>query len=265
MTRTKNETSFKSLSAMVAQSSPESNIDAAPRATSTQQHSVLSATFMQQLKKAPRVDFDFKPNGILTVGMPGDPLSSFDTTAMGQAVVETLITTCLDDKTVIGHDLYTSFALCTGITEDWRPSCSLNLPSIQREFFRTVPMTPGLTAYEQLLAFTGKTTFGDAFDVLFDRDERGDGAFFKVVELMPQTMSHVCAEAINGCDFEDSSSITFAAYLNTDFVKRKASLMSSTKAKLLEFDLYYLPPAHHEFQLAVDSVANALTLARGGL
>lgn len=266
MTRTKNETNFKSLSAMVAQSSPESNIDATPRATSTQQHSVLSATFMQQIEKAPRLEFDFKPSGILTASIdPHAPPMVFDTAALGQAVAERLIEACLEDKTVIGHDLYTSFALCTGITEDWRPSCSLNIPSILREFFRNVPPTPGLTAYEQLLAFTCKPSFGEAFDYLLDRDECGDGAFFKVVELMPHVMGHVCAEAINNCDFPHSDRITFGAYLKTDFGKCKASLMSSTKAKLLEFHAYYLPPAHHEFQLAVASVTNALTVAHRGL
>lgn len=275
MTRTKNETCFESLKAMVAQSSPDSNILGALSATNVQQSNVyathtqqtvlLSATYLQQIELSPRVEFDFKPSGILTVSI--DPHAQpmvFNTTALDQAVAKRLIEACLEDKTVIGHDLYTSFALCAGITEDWRPSCSLNIPSIQREFFRNIPLTPGLTAYEQLLAFTCKPSFGEAFDYLLDRDERGDGAFFKVVELMPHVMGHVCAEAINNCDFAHSDCITFEAHLKTDFVKRRSSLMSSTKVKLIEFDVYYLPPAHHEVQLAVASVTNALTIALGG-
>ena len=122
-------------------------------------------------------------------------------------------------------------------------------------------MFKGLHALPQLMSITDTKTVGTAMERLVDWDEATDGSFFRVCELMPQAMAPICTEAIQGMAFDGTNQLTFEGSLKTDFVKRKVSLMTSAKSSLLEFDLYFRPLVHQEFQLAVDSVSNSLSAA----
>lgn len=269
MSRITNETCFDSVKAMVSQSSPDSNIlgtlgtTCMPQsnvyATHTQQNELLSATYLQQIEKASYLQYDFSPSGMINIILPDSTTLSFDTTGMSHDLAETIVVACLEDKTVIGYDLYTSYTLSYCLTKEWQPNCTLNIPTVRRVFRFANPLVEGLLALPQLMSMTGTQTFGDAMERLFDWDDACDGSFFRVCELMPQTMAPICSEAIKGMAFDGRNWLTFEGSLKTDFVKRKASLMTSTKSSLLEFDLYFLPPVHQEFQLAVDSVSNSLS------
>lgn len=271
MTRTKNETCFDSLKEMVAQSSPDSNIlgtlgatymlQSNVHATHTQQTGLLSVTHLQQIKRASYLQYDFSPSGVISIILPDSTALSFDTNSMRHDLAETLVVACLQDKTVIGYDLYTSYTLSFCLTEEWQPSCTLNIPTLRRVFRCANPLVEGLHALPQLMSMTGTNTFGAAMERLFDWDEACDGSFFRVCELLPQAMAPICTEAIQGMAFDGSNRLTFEGSLKTDFVERKASLMTSTKSSLLEFDLYFLTPVHQEFQLAVNSVSNSLSAA----
>lgn len=250
MIRTKNETCFKSLRPIVADSSPDSNI-----------LDTLSAAHLQQIKKATNLQYDFSPTGVVSVVLPDRTSLAFDTNTLSDDIAETLIAACLNDKMVVGYDLYTSYTLSHCVTDDWQPNCSINIPTLRRAFRLSNPLVEGLHAIPQLMSLTGTTSFGKALEKVFDWDEACGGSFFTVCELMPCAMAQICVEAIQGMAFDGSNRLTFEGSIKSDFIKRKATLLNAANSPLLEFRLNFLPDVHQEFQLAVDSVSNALSLS----
>jgi hypothetical protein len=253
MNPTKNEICFDSLRAIVPESSPDSNIRRAP-----------TAVQLQQIRKSTFVQYNFSPSGTLHVVLSEGHAMAFNMDKMNPDIAETLSYMCLNDKTVIGYDLYTSYTLSHDLAEQWQPSCSINIPTLQRVFRHLPPLVEGLLAAPQLLALTSTSSFGDAIGKIFDFDAAQDGSFFRVCELMPQAMAGICIEAIHNMTVDDSNKLAFEDSLKTDFARRRSSLISSSGVRLLEFDLYDLPEVHHEFQLAVDNVSNALNRAWKG-
>jgi hypothetical protein len=261
MTGTKNETSFKSSKAMVAQSSPDGNIVEATCATSAQ-YGALLATYMQQIRKAAYLQYDFSPSGVISVVLPNGTGFSFQTEEMTYDMVELLVMACLHDKTVVGDDLYTSYTLSYCLSEEWQPNCSMNIPTIEQAFRLSNPLKKGLEALPQLMSMTGTKSFDAAMERIFEWDEACDGSFFRVRELMPHALARICSETFSDRVFQGSNHIMFEADRKTASVMRRASLTPPAKLNMLKFDLCDLPPAQHEFKLCIDSVINALTRAR---
>lgn len=261
MTGTRNEISFKSSKAIVAQSSSDGNIVEATCSTSTQ-HDAQLATYMQQIKKAAYLEYDFSPLGVISVVLPEGTGFSFQTQEMTYDMIEHLVMACLHDKTVIGNDLYTSYTLSYCLSEDWQPNCSMNIPTVERAFRLSNPLKKGLEALPQFMSMTGTESFDAAMERIFEWDEACNGSFFRVRELMPHAMARICSETFGNTVFQGSNQIMFEADRKTAFVKRRASLTPPAKLNMLKFDLCDLPAAQHEFTLCIDSVINAITRAR---
>lgn len=243
----KNETSFKT-EVIVPQSS-----------RNTKLLKELSGAHLQQIKKASYLQFNFSRAGTLGVVLPDETSLIFDVGALSHKVAETLVVACLNDKTVVGYDLYTSYTFSYYVTQDWRPSCSLNIPTLKRVFWAANPLAEFTRAIPQLMSMTGTESFGEAMEMIFDWDEAGDGSFFIVSELMPYSMAQIFSEAIHKMTFDGSGCLAFEGHVQTDFVRKKSSLLSSTKEKLMEFDLCFLPKVRREFEIASDKVCDELT------
>lgn len=251
MTRKKNETCFKSLGQIVSDSSPDGNI-------------LLTsfAVHIQQIQKSPFIRYDLSPSGLISVGLPEGQALYFDTKSLHPEVVRTLVAACLHDKMVVGYDLYTSYALSYVLSQEWQPSCTLNIPTLQRVFHLANPLVEGLHAVAQLIAMTDTPDFEAAIDRLIEWDALCRGDFFTVCELMPQAMAQVFTAKLEEMTSEVTDKMPiFEKAIKLDFAKRTASLATSTKAQVLEFDLYYIFTAFDEFRLAVDSVGNSARLA----
>jgi len=260
MTGTENEISFESSKTIVAQRSPDGNIVEATCATSVQ-HGALLATYMQHIREAAYLEYDFSPFGVISVVLPDGTRFSFQIEEMTYDMAELLVMACLHDKTVIGNDLYTSYTFSYCLSEEWQPNCSLNIPTIEQAFRLSNPFKKGLEALPQLMSMTGTKSFDAAMGRLFEWDEACDGSFFRVRELMPHAMARICSETFDNRVFQGSNHIMFEADRKTAFLKRRASFPLPAKLNMLKFDLCDLPAAQHEFKLCIDYVANARTRA----
>jgi hypothetical protein len=249
MTGTKNRTFYVSTAPIVPQHFADSNelVD-------------LTDANLQLIKKTPCVQYDLGPSGILQVGLRGRGDLAFDINTLGEDDVDSLIQACLNNKTVVGYDLYKSFTFTRLRTERWKPGITLDIPSLMRTFNYLTPLVEGMTGFEQLISMTRTTVFYEAVHQIIEWDEAGDRIFLNVFERMPWIMAELFSDAIRVMDLEHSNRLTIGGYLTVNFSEHRAMLMSSTGAILFSFAPYYLSSVNKEFLTAVENLRNRLGL-----
>lgn len=247
MTRTKNRICYVSPSLIVPQGSTSSNI-----------LSELSDANLQQVVSSPYLQYDFEVSGMLRLGLPNGVKLVFDTDALGTEAVESLIVACLNHKTVVGCNLYTSYTMSHLLTENWKPRCTLNIPTLKRTFQHSKALIKGSTAIEQLISMTNTKSFNAAVEKIVAWDESNKHTYFTVCELMPQTVARLCCRSIREVVAKKSERLNIEVYLKASFSANKAVLTSPEEVTLLEFNPDSLSRAICEFEVAVESLSDIL-------
>jgi hypothetical protein len=244
MTRTKNRTCYVLRESIVPQRVAVSNelVD-------------LTDANLQLIKKTPSIQYDLGPTGILQIGLRERGKLVFDINTLDEDGVDLLINACLNNKTVVGYDLYKSFTFTRLRTERWKPQISLDISSLMRTFNCFAPLVEGMTGFEHLILMTRTTSFFDAVVQMLDWD-----AFLSVYERMPWIIAGLCSDAIRAMEFEGSQYLTAGRHYIVDFSKEITRPMSPAQAARLGLNPYYLSSVNEEFWIAVENMRDILGL-----
>jgi len=210
---------------------------------------------LQLIKNSPSIQYDLGPTGILQVGLRERVELAFDINTLDKDGVDLLINACLNNKTVVGYDLYKSFTFTRLRNDRWKPKIALDIPCLMRTFNCFTPLVEGMTAFEHLILMTRTTSFYDAVAHIL-----GWGDFLSVYKRMPWILAGLFSDAIRAMEFESSNYLTDAPHLIVDFSKKSTKLMSPTEAMLLGLNPYYLSLVNEELRISVENMRDILGL-----